>query len=148
MGLDSYHDSDEAFDFVSTIEKAIGALCKKELKNKANSYNSVGWVNIGLFAEHTKKAEKKVPPFCIECKYFYQEMNSYPRCIRDVGKIKDIDIVTGMQNVFSFSDAPYCSAERIDFESAERRRKHCCLDAQFFVRKNVEVAEQPDQKDK
>ena len=51
MGLDSYHDSDEAFDFVATIEKAIGTHCKKELKNKANSYNTVGWVNIGLFAE-------------------------------------------------------------------------------------------------
>ena len=51
MGLDSYGDSDEAFSFVAAIEKAIGKLCKKELKNRANSYNTSGWVNIGLFAE-------------------------------------------------------------------------------------------------
>ena len=51
MGLDSYGDSDEAANFVFTIEAAVGKLCKKELKNRANSYNTSGWVNIGLFAE-------------------------------------------------------------------------------------------------
>lgn len=51
MGLEHYIDSDEASDFVSKIVEAVGKLCKKELKNKANEVNTAGWINIGLFAE-------------------------------------------------------------------------------------------------
>ena len=95
-------------------------------------------------AEQEKKREEKAPPFCVECKYYYQEQKFSPVCVRNVGKVKELDIVTGERKVFSVADAPYCVSERIDFQSAERRKQHCCLDAQFFVRKNVEVVEQPD----
>ncbi len=97
-------------------------------------------------AEQEKRQEKKAPPFCIDCKHYHQEWKFSPVCIRDIGKVLEVDIVTGKQKVFSSANAPYCCAERIDFQTPERRQRHCCLDAQFFVRKNVEVAEQPDRK--
>ena len=51
MGLDHYGESDMASGFVGTIEDAVGKLCKKELKDRGNTFNTSGWVNIGLFAE-------------------------------------------------------------------------------------------------
>jgi len=51
MGLENYMASDEASDFVCTVLGSIEKDCEKQLKNKANEYNTPGYVNIALFAE-------------------------------------------------------------------------------------------------
>ena len=40
--------SDEASDFCSLVCEKIRKECKKELKNKANEYNTPGYINIAL----------------------------------------------------------------------------------------------------
>ncbi len=40
--------SDEASDFCSLVSEKIRKECKKELKNKANDYNTPGYINIAL----------------------------------------------------------------------------------------------------
>lgn len=51
MGLNAIGDSDMASDFVSGVMDKIAEECEKEIKNKANEYNTPGYVNITLFAE-------------------------------------------------------------------------------------------------
>src|SRR3990167_1114815 len=51
MGLLHWVESDECADFRYTILKTVSELCEKELKNKANEYNTPGWVNIALLVE-------------------------------------------------------------------------------------------------
>lgn len=50
-GLSSWMDSDEASDFRLTIADSLNKLVKKELKNRANEFNTNGIVNISLLIE-------------------------------------------------------------------------------------------------
>lgn len=51
MGLNGWGESDCAFDFDSEIGDLINNLIRKELKDKANCYNTCGAVNIALLIE-------------------------------------------------------------------------------------------------
>lgn len=51
IGLGHWSDSDSAADFVFTVIETVTKLCKKELKDNGNTYNTNGAVNIALFAE-------------------------------------------------------------------------------------------------
>lgn len=51
MGLNVYHDSDKASDFVWKVLNEIGLLCEKEFGSDGGSWNTPGHVNIALFVE-------------------------------------------------------------------------------------------------
>jgi hypothetical protein len=54
MGLNHWEESDEAADFFYEISKSVDKLVKKELKNRANCYNTAGEINVALLIEDDK----------------------------------------------------------------------------------------------
>lgn len=45
MGLSHYTESDNASDFHAKLRLHVRNLFREELKNKANEYNTPGWLN-------------------------------------------------------------------------------------------------------
>lgn len=54
MGLNHWGESDEAADFFFKISKEVDKLVKKELKNRANGYNTSGEINVALLIKDGK----------------------------------------------------------------------------------------------
>lgn len=58
MGLGHWVESDNAADFHHVLESAIRSAFSKELKNRANEYNTPGWVNaLLIFKEYPSIAK-------------------------------------------------------------------------------------------
>ena len=51
MGLSEWKDSDNAADICFELQKAVQKVFNKEIKDKANEYNTPGPVNFGLLIE-------------------------------------------------------------------------------------------------
>jgi len=54
MGLNHWGESDNAAGFFYQISEVVDKLVKKELKNKANCFNTPGVVNVALLIEDEK----------------------------------------------------------------------------------------------
>ncbi len=58
MGLANYTESDNASDFHAKLRLAIRSMFREELKNKANKYNTPGWLNaLLIFKEYPSMAQ-------------------------------------------------------------------------------------------
>ena len=58
MGLSHYTESDNASDFHAKLRLHVRNLFRAELKNKANEYNTPGWLNaLLIFKEYPSMPE-------------------------------------------------------------------------------------------
>lgn len=90
MGLDDWCQSDMAADFMSNISSVLIREFNKELKNKANEYNTCGIINVGLILEIFNKdacLDEDLIEFISEI--FVPKMEEYIQENKDDGFISD-----------------------------------------------------------
>lgn len=99
MGLKHWVESDNAADFHARLSASLNKLVKDELKNKANKYNTPGYVNVLLIFKETPGIVEFIK---------YDTLNAINRMIEnDEGYLDNAD---GNELVRNFYSARYVKA--------------------------------------